>query len=291
MFRKGLLEKTIGAERHSIPGGMVLAEDSGREVVKGIEGNFVEFFRYWGSSPFVEMKDTNDLRWIDSGVKFPLFNHVFHTKLRCENPQKEILDTLSHFRERNLPVLWSVFPSSEPRNLRDRLETLGLNRLGDKPGMAMNVEDLKEDRRPLPKLKIDIVESEEDLARFVDVTAKSFDVAGSDSRTFLKILSSLVAKSHSVFACYLGCLDRQPVATGVLFKAADVSGVYWIGTIPEARGKGIGTRMTRRIMTEGKESGYSLAVLQATDIGEPVYKRMGFRRYLSYTLFSSGASR
>jgi GNAT superfamily N-acetyltransferase len=234
----------------------------------------------------VTIKDTGSLGWIDSGVTFPLFNHVFFTRLTIENMEKAINETLSHFRKRKLPMMWSVFPSSEPPGLRDQLLASGLKYHGNKPGMATNMSGL-ETRLTLPSgLRIDVVEGEGDLLSFVEVTARSFDVTEPDARAFFRILCSLKAGKPSRLVCYLGHLDNKPVATGVLFNAADVSGGYWMGTVPEARGRGVGTWMTKKVMMDGREMGYGVAVLQATEMGEPVYRRIGFRDHLSYGLFS-----
>jgi GNAT superfamily N-acetyltransferase len=82
-----------------------------------------------------------------------------------------------------------------------------------------------------------------------------------------------------------GFLDDEPVATSVAIRSQNVVGVYAVGTAESARRRGIGSAMTWAAIAAGREWGSEAAVLQASEMGEPVYRAMGFRtvaRYVSY---------
>ncbi len=55
-----------------------------------------------------------------------------------------------------------------------------------------------------------------------------------------------------------------------------MAGIYAVATIPDARQMGIGTQMTRMAVEEARRLGYSQITLQATSMGESLYRRMGF---------------
>jgi predicted GNAT family acetyltransferase len=59
-----------------------------------------------------------------------------------------------------------------------------------------------------------------------------------------------------------------------------------VATPPEHRGKGYGAAVTARAVLEGFGQGADLAGLQASALGEPVYRRMGFREVLRYLVLS-----
>ena len=63
----------------------------------------------------------------------------------------------------------------------------------------------------------------------------------------------------------------------MLFNGAGVAAVFGVATAPEARGKGIGAAITLIAYQEAKQMGYRHGVLFATDLGAPVYRRIGFR--------------
>jgi ribosomal protein S18 acetylase RimI-like enzyme len=79
------------------------------------------------------------------------------------------------------------------------------------------------------------------------------------------------------FRLYLGRLHGQPVATNMLAFGAGVVSVLGVGTLPEARGQGIGTAITLRPYLDARAMGYHTGVLFATELGIPIYRRLGFR--------------
>jgi ribosomal protein S18 acetylase RimI-like enzyme len=72
---------------------------------------------------------------------------------------------------------------------------------------------------------------------------------------------------------WVGYVDDTPVTTAVAYVGFDVVGVYFIATLPEARGRGYGTAMTDLAARAAPELP---AVLQSSDLGRPVYERLGF---------------
>jgi GNAT superfamily N-acetyltransferase len=62
--------------------------------------------------------------------------------------------------------------------------------------------------------------------------------------------------------------------------AIDVNGdcgIYWVGTMPDARGRGVATGLMRQALLEARERGCETTSLQATAMGRPVYRRLGYR--------------
>ena len=83
-------------------------------------------------------------------------------------------------------------------------------------------------------------------------------------------------------------LDGRPVGNSVAIRTGDVSGVYAVGTLPEARGRGIGTAVTWAAVAAGSAWGCDVVVLQASEMGLALYERLGFRTAVRYITFTSG---
>jgi GNAT superfamily N-acetyltransferase len=84
---------------------------------------------------------------------------------------------------------------------------------------------------------------------------------------------------------YVGYVDGQPVANSALVAAQRVAGVANIATLSSHRGRGIGEAMTAHVLKRGREFGCIMASLQASEMGKPVYERMGFRAVCKYRTF------
>jgi ribosomal protein S18 acetylase RimI-like enzyme len=72
---------------------------------------------------------------------------------------------------------------------------------------------------------------------------------------------------------WVGYVDDRPVTTAAALVHNAMNGVYLVATVPEARGRGIGTAMTAQAVAAYPSLP---AVLVATEMGEPIYRRLGF---------------
>jgi GNAT superfamily N-acetyltransferase len=81
---------------------------------------------------------------------------------------------------------------------------------------------------------------------------------------------------------WVGYVGERPVATGMAYVDARVIGVYVIATLEQARGRGYGAALTAQCMAVDAAKP---AVLQASDLGQPVYRRLGFVDMAPYTLW------
>lgn len=69
-----------------------------------------------------------------------------------------------------------------------------------------------------------------------------------------------------------------PRSVGHTPVTAGVAGVYAITVHEAAHRRGFGTAMTWAAVAAGARAGVAAVVLQASDMGRPVYERMGFTR-------------
>lgn len=81
---------------------------------------------------------------------------------------------------------------------------------------------------------------------------------------------------------WVGYADGRAVTTGMAYVDERVTGVYVIATLEQARGHGYGAAITARCIAVDP---LKPAVLQASDLGQPVYRRLGFVDVAPYTLW------
>src|SRR5215207_4723430 len=86
---------------------------------------------------------------------FPPFNRVYWTRLPQEGIDARSEQVRQHFAAHQVPFLWAVGPFSRPSDLGRHLESCGLARVYEMPGMAVDLQALNEDA-PFPaKLEIE----------------------------------------------------------------------------------------------------------------------------------------
>jgi hypothetical protein len=98
--------------------------------------------------------------------------------------------------------------------------------------------------------------------------------------------SGLLAANVTAFIAYL---DGDPVSIAMTMVSHGVAGIYWVGSLEQARGKGLGRATTAAATNAGFELGATVASLQASPMGKPIYIDMGYETVFDYRLLMSPA--
>ncbi|HVC70673.1 MAG TPA: GNAT family N-acetyltransferase [Acidimicrobiales bacterium] len=76
--------------------------------------------------------------------------------------------------------------------------------------------------------------------------------------------------------------DEQPVAAAMTLLSHGIAGVYWVGTVEGARRSGLGRAVTSSVTNASFAHGAGVVTLQASTMGEPIYRSMGYRTLYHY---------
>jgi GNAT superfamily N-acetyltransferase len=98
--------------------------------------------------------------------------------------------------------------------------------------------------------------------------------------------AGLLADNVATFVAYL---DGAPVSIAMTIVSHGVAGIYWVGSLEQARGKGLGRATTAAATNAGFDLGADVASLQASPMGEPIYRAMGYETIYEYRLLMSPA--
>ncbi len=85
-------------------------------------------------------------------------------------------------------------------------------------------------------------------------------------------------------------LEGEPVSCAVLYERDGVGGLYWVSTVQGARRRGLGELVTRATVNEGFRRQARLVVLQASTMGAPMYRRLGFVEVTRHRRYVGGGS-
>ena len=87
---------------------------------------------------------------------------------------------------------------------------------------------------------------------------------------------------------YVGFAGKTPVATSIGFSHLGIGGVYFVATLPKFRGKGYGRALTEQAAVDARREGCRASCLQSSQMGYPVYARLGYRTITSYSQWLAG---
>ena len=175
-------------------------------------------------------------------------------------------------------------------DLEGALLEAGLPLYDDSPGMVL--ERRLEDPRMPEGVVVRRVTDLRGGAAFAAVAGAAYASLGMREGTTPVLFADLdtLAAAHIVsFVAYDESDERpgetaalRPVAATLLHMSHGVALLNWVGTVPEARGRGLAAAMTRVASNAGFDAGCTIASLQASEMGEPVYRRLGYREITRY---------
>lgn len=209
------------------------------------------------------------------GAPLAWINSVF-IKQPLRDPKAQLARAFSHLDERQLPFFVRIREGVDEASER-ALEALGLRYHESVPGMALS--PIPNDGGRETPLEIVRVEDDNRWAHFVDVTVESFGLGDAH------LLPTSMRHAPGT-QWFVGYLDGEPVAASQLEVIGPIAGVNFIGTLDGHRGRGFGAAVTWQVVNAGAAAGCRFSILQASDMGRPVYERMGFRVVTQYKTFA-----
>ncbi|HUP27407.1 MAG TPA: GNAT family N-acetyltransferase [Chloroflexia bacterium] len=264
----------------------ILNDISGPEIVEAIEANPAAFLAFLGQTPQADLYNGPDMVRVVSGIPYPLCNTVSRARFTPDSVDDQIEETLSHFKARQMPMLWWTGPGTTPPDLGEHLSAHGLIPAGSPPGMAADLEKLGDDLPTPTGFTVEQVRDAETLKQCASVLGKVFEFPEFVVEALAAVLLSHGLDADQPAQNFAGFLDGKVVATSTLFMAGGVAGIYNVGTLPEVRGKGIGAAMTLAAMLEARSRGYRVAILHASEFGYNIYRRLGFQDYCTMNMFA-----
>ena len=232
-----------------------------------------------------------DVAWSFGQLPYPYRCFAARARFDAETADDRIREIARPFAERGWALSWWVAPWDTPGDLRGRLERAGLSHEGASPAMAADLDALPLDEARPPGLDIRPVTNQGAIGAYLDVLAEH-TLEGANvlerRRRFKATLAAAILRripTDPVPIRFLGLVDGQPVATSRVSLSGGVAGLYSVVTAPSLRGRGIGRGMTVAALAAGRTAGYRIGVLQSSELGLPVYRRLGFRQLFEYDVF------
>ena len=265
--------------------GAIVNDTSSYELLPALEDNMIAFWKPYGRGPGGELLESAELVRFLSGSPEPLFNGMMGAHLAAEQVDGAIDETCQACIKHKVPALWWVGPGSQPADLGTRLERHGFAPAGMVPGMAVDLDDLQGSVKLADGLSVQTVGDASLLRQWSTTGWVGSGFPAGETELFSEIEIQMGIDASGLRRRYLGYLNGKPVGTSVLVLHAGVAGIFAVSTLPEARGRGIGTALTVAPLVDAREAGYRVGTLQASDMGYPIYRKLGFQDVCQYNLY------
>jgi GNAT superfamily N-acetyltransferase len=247
-------------------------------LIDAIEANYFDAWSDFGRFGGEVLANEEILRVVSLLPYIP-YNGVLRVIWQNNDIDAKIRVNLAYFKARNAPMLWTVSPSTKPPDLAQHLVSQGFRLVQELVGMAVDLDQLSEDIVLPHSTVVQEVKDLHSLRQFVDLVAWKWHLppAGNELMfSFQQQLGVGVDKSRRRWLAYQ---NNEPVAKAFLTMGAGVAGIYGVSTIPAVRRQGIGRAITLTALLAARQLGYRIGVLHSTQIGEGVYRSLGFQEY------------
>lgn len=242
--------------------------------------NFAEANRELARRAGGAVHDQDGLLLFAGGTDLPvLFNAAFRLE-RGLDGREAIAHAQAFFaaHRRGYSVLLRAHAGDD--DLRDAAAASGLSPFGDSP--AMMLDRRLPDAVPPPGVELREVASEADAAAFGEVMGAAYATYGMPEACGPEAVGKLAVLRAPHIVSFLALREGAPVAGAMVILTHTIGGIYWVGTRPEGRGHGLAELCTRAAGNAGFDLGARAITLQASIMGEPIYRRMGYVEVTRY---------
>ena len=256
-----------------------------QELAAAVEGNLIALYRSFQALPGAELVESDRLCYHHAFPSNPLFKAAWRARLPHAETDAAIDRVIDWYKVRNAPYFyWWVDPQTLPGDLPVHLLARGFTEFGSgMPCMGADLNHLNEEIPPPEGFSLRWVGSFLDLEAWRDVFVAAYNAPAFAGQAPELLGQAWVDATLSLgidqtpWQMVLGLLDGKPVASGTYFKGAGVVGALNIGTLASARGRGVGAAITLQPLLAARQQGYRYAVLFSSNMGYPLYLRLGFQ--------------
>lgn len=257
--------------------------DAGR-----IAANLAETMSHFGrTQPGAIVRDMEGVRIVDVGAELRIFNTaVLKAEVAEEGELRSRLAAVhEHYRRRasswSFWICHGLLPASLVRHVPRIAGEFRLSRNSGSPGMiASSIAP----GPPVPGFAIRRISDARSRASFCEILSRMFQ-GPSDQLASMYERENLWSDS---FRGYLGSIGGRDVSAGFAVPAAGALGIYALATLPAFARRGCASALIRHAASESRAlDGELPLVLQATEPGQRLYGRLGFRTVTQFTLYCS----
>ncbi len=238
--------------------------------------NLLESIRFHGRlSPSATLQEEGGVLLVAGSSEFPVGYSNAATRVDPGVAPAEVVERADAFfraRGRSYTV-W--VRGGHDADLADGLLDAGAAQVIDSP--CMSIDGPLGWEEPSGEIRVRIAETADEVQDALAVNRAAYQSIGMPPHETDVVYQRPEAWLGPEALVAVAYLNDEPMATASLLMSPQVGGLYWVGTREEGRGRGLGELCTRVTTDAAFERGAQVATLQASVMGEPIYRRLGYR--------------
>ncbi len=223
-----------------------------------------------------------DVVWGLSSIPVPFINNVTRVRFSADNFAQNLENIRAKAQHRKVPIRFWLGPNTQPEVVKPWLIEQNFRHV-ELAGMVINLVELETPRFDAAVHTVRI-EDEAGIQTWSRVLSEGFDVPLEATQGFGQAVLS-GGLNQTGWRLYLAYVNDEPVAAATQYLGTQAAGIYNVATLPQARGKGAGSAVSYAALHEAREAGYHISTLQASQLGQPVYARLGFQEVCKFDLY------
>ena len=174
---------------------------------------------------------------------------------------------------------WGIWVDGSAETATRALKEAGLHMTASSPGMAAALDDLQLDemRRPPDATTTDLAT----VGRVNDLAYGNRDA---------RLERTLAPLAPNLLRAYEAHYDGSAAAVALALDNDGDCGISFVATAPHARRQGLATQVMLRVLQDARQRGCTTTSLQATELGEQLYRALGYRKLGAMQLWERRAS-
>jgi len=234
------------------------------------------------AQPSGETQQLEGVAVTSAGIQYSMFNSAVLTVpvSSARELEARIRTAAGFYRARGLGWSFWICQGWVEGKLRGLVAEVcyhcGLREVAEMPGME--AETLAPPVRPLPALECRPVVDAATRADFSQIMVSGFGIPPQVAREIYESEGPW----NSGLRGWIGYHGDIAVTTAATFTTSAATGVYAVGTPPPHRRRGYAERVVRHAL---EAAGGGRSVLESSEAGLMVYRRMGYRAVTRYAVF------
>ena len=257
------------------------------ETLDALRDAYLTLCRALAGASGVTSADEGDVAWGMTPMPIGVFNRIVRLRLAEHAADERLRLVAARFEAAGVPESWWLDPQSTPSDVGARLERMGYASEAV-PALRVEAADVPELQLPAG-VTLTWANDPAALRSAMQLVAVGFglpDELGDPMADLMEHAAGPASPVRTVVAR----LDDKPVASAQGVHIGRAVGIYNVATLDEARGQGIGAAVTVAVLRDAMARGAAFGVLESSELGHSVYRRIGFRDVATFQVYGRAES-